>query len=166
MIRYKRAAAGITWVALAGCHAMPRTADEARACVSQAIGHNDGAALYRCLDQRTRWAIDSSYRDQAVTRSLIAARYPEDTAAAALAPLTAAAAADAPHYFAGVLGPGELGALGQRLVTGSLHFVRYSDKGWGLADLGDEWTQHQEHADHELKTVRENIKLLDKADPK
>ncbi len=148
-------------VLVAGCRHVPRTEDEARACVDDAAAQKSGVALYRCLDQRTRWAVESAYRDQSVMRSLISARYSEDTAAAALAPLAAATEPDAPHYFEVVMGADPLRGAPTRHYHG-----RYADKWWGLTDLGDEWTQRQEHADHELKTVRENLKLLDKAESK
>src|SRR5205823_4424396 len=92
----------VTLLLGAACARRARSPEEALTQVERAIVAGDGAALYDCLDERTRWSIDSAYQDQRLQRTIILGRYPEEEAARALAPLGAAAEADVSRYFARV----------------------------------------------------------------
>jgi hypothetical protein len=173
---------------VAGCRRGPRTAEEAFADTERALAADDAVALFRCLDQQTRWEVESAYKDQQLMRTIIRAKYPEEEAERALAPLAAAAESDAARYFARVATERRmLERFRARLGTASaplarrpgdgddhvylwrqdgqpLHFARNRDTTWGWSELGTEWALEKDRANHAVSTVRENAALYQKAE--
>jgi hypothetical protein len=160
---------------------------EALERLEAAVEAGDGVRLFRCLDQVTRWAIESTWRDQRNMRTIIAAKYPEPEARQALGRIEAAAETDVARYFAASarerqllerlrarLGPAATAATSRELAGKDavvlarpgrppLRFARGRDGSWGFADLEGEWGREQERAVHALATVRENAALYQSA---
>ncbi len=174
------------WLGASGCQPRPpRSPEAALERLQAAVAGGDGVALYWCLDQATRWAIESTWRDQRNMRTIITAKYPEAEARQALGRLAAAAEPDAKRYFAAVarerqlleqlrarLGPAAAATRQQetdrtvllaRSGGAPLRFARGRDGSWGFAELDGEWRREQERAVHALATVRENASLYQRA---
>jgi hypothetical protein len=173
-------------VTSAGCKKGPKTPDEAFLRLERAIAAGDARGFYDCLDRSTQKAIESTWRDQQLERTIIEAKYPESEAGPALAKL-AAASADSPRaYFekvakerriveayrkrlGSVSGPvahkpdGEQKMWLARQDGLPFHFSRNSDGTWGFGELGVEWALEQDRASHAVKTVRDNAALYEKA---
>jgi hypothetical protein len=170
----------------AGCEGRPRTPEEAYLAIERALLAGDGAALYRALDQETRWSVESTLRDQRLMRTIISAKYPEDEAGRALLQLEAAAETQPARYFGMVverrglleryrarLGPkeaplslrpdGENAVMAARGTGSPLRLLRGRDGSWGLAELAPEWALERDRASHAVSTVRENAALYQKA---
>jgi len=169
-----------------GCKKGPKSPDEAFLKLERALAAGDGAAFYDTLDRATQKAVEGTWREQQLQRTIIQGKYPENEAGPALAKL-AAASADSPRtYFAAVakerrliesyrkrLGSvsgtiahkpdGDKAMYLARQDGGPFHFVQGSDGVWGFSELANEWASEQERASHAVKTVRENAQLYQKA---
>lgn len=182
--------ARVTIVALAlfaaACTRGPRTPEQAFQKLEVAIAAGDAVAFYNVLDQPTKWAIQSTLRDQRVMRTIIKAKYPEAEAAKALRPLAAAEESDPAQYFKRINDERHIvQAYRKRLgpVSGSIRskidgaddcwvarqdgmpfrFHKNKDRSWGFTELLGDWKAEQDRADHAVATVRENAKLYEKA---
>jgi hypothetical protein len=148
---------------VASCQRRPRSPAEARARVEHDLAASDVVDLFQCLSQETRWAIEATYKDQRLMRTIIESKYPEEEAQRALVPLAAAAEDDPARYFARV-------ARERRMLDGlrpeSLRWQRGKNGAWGFSDLYPEWSREQDRASHAVSTVRENAALYQKAEPK
>lgn len=170
-----------------GCQPrLPRSPEAALERMQTSVEGGDAVGLFFSLDQVTRWAIESTWRDQRNMRTIITAKYPEPEAREALGRLAAAAEPDSRRYFAAVakerqlierlrarLGPAAAttrqgAAEGVVLLVRAgrppLRFARSRDGSWGFAELESEWRGEQERAVHALATVRENAVLYQRAE--
>jgi hypothetical protein len=169
-----------------GCKKAPKTPDEAFQRMERAIAAGDVGAFYDSLDSGTKKAIEATWRDEQLQRTIIQGKYPENEAGPALARLTAAAADSPRAYFAQAIKGRKL-VEGYRKRLGSVSgpiahkpdgeqkmylarqdgmpflFVRGSDGVWGFGELASEWAMEQERASHAVKTVRDNAQLYQKA---
>ena len=181
MVRFLVAAA---WMLALGCERGPKAPEEAFLKLEAAVAAGDGAKLYECLDRATRRHIDGAFHDQELARTIIAAKYPEAEARAALAQLEAAAEPDVERYFAhraradklfeeyrrrlgSVSGPLDKREDGQTAWVGRrdgapFQFVHGKD-GWRFGELLARWTLEHDRAQHAVQTVRENARLYTEA---
>lgn len=166
------------------------TPPEAYLQLYAACAAKDAGRLYRALDTKTQWAIETVHRAQWEMQHLIVADYPPEARDQALARLPAACEEplDRPRrYYRRLddtaatleelgrrlkLGEGKpVGSIDHQAGTASLwreggavfHFAR-DDKGrWGYAELRAEWERAAERALHDLDTVKENAALYRRA---
>ena len=174
-------------VLAAGCSRGSKTPEQAFRGVERAVAAGDAAAIYGLVDQQTRWAIQSTLKDQQLQRTIIQAKYPEAEAQKALAPLRAAAESDPALYFKRINDDRHVvEAFRKRLgsVSGPIkskidgpdavwvarqdgmpfHFAKNKDGTWGWSELRGDWSLEQDRAQHAVKTVQENAKLYQKAE--
>jgi hypothetical protein len=168
------------------CKSGAKTPEEAFERLERAILADDGIGFYRCLDGSTQSAIEDTYRDARLQRTIVQAKYPEAEMGPALAKLAAAGEDDAPRFFAKIaaerkivegyrkrLGPAG-GPISRKPASkdsydlarqGGLpfQFARNRDGSWGFSELAGEWALEKERASHAVKTVRENAALYQKA---
>jgi hypothetical protein len=171
----------------AGCHRGPKTPEQAFRQLERAIASGDAAAVYRLVDQQTRWSIQSALKDQRLQRTIITAKYPEAEAQKALATLKPAEEADPEQYFKRVNDERHVvEAYRKRLgsVSGPIkskidgadavwvaredgmpfHFAKNKDGSWGWNELRGDWELEKDRAQHAVKTVQDNAKLYQKAE--
>jgi len=170
-----------------GCQASGApTPEEAFQTLERAISAGDAAAFYACLDRATQAAIEDTYKDERLQRTIVQAKYPEAEAGPALAKLAAAAEEDAPRFFVKVAAERKIvegyrkrlgsvsGPIAKKTVSPDVlflsrqdgmpfKFARNSDGSWGFSELGPEWVMEKERASHAVKTVRDNAALYEKA---
>jgi hypothetical protein len=169
-------------VSALGCQRGPKTPEEAFARVEHAVAAGDAAELYRALDRRTRDLVDAAYRDEQMQRTIIAAKYPEAEARAALAKLDAAAEPDAERFFAKRAHEDRvleayrkrLGSVSGPIVTrkdaddtiwmarqdgAPFKLVKRGRDGWGFAELEPQWSLERDRASHGVQTARDNARL-------
>ena len=174
-------------VLAAGCSRGAKTPEQAFRGVERAIAAGDAVAIYNLVDLQTRWAIQSTHRDQRLQRTIIEAKYPEAEAQKALATLRAAEEADPAMFFKRVNDERRVvEAFRKRLGSTSgpikskidgpdavwvarqdgmpFHFAKNKDGTWGWNELRGDWVLEQDRAQHAVKTVQENAKLYQKAD--
>jgi hypothetical protein len=178
---------GAVLLALSACHkAGAKTPEESFVQLERAVAAGDAAAFYKCLDRATQGAIEDTYKEQRLQRTIVQAKYPEAEAGPALAKLAAAAEEDAPRFFVKVATERKL-VEGYRKRLGSVSgpiarkadgtdaiylsrqdgmpfkFARNGDGSWGFSEQGAEWLLEKERASHAVKTVRDNAALYQKA---
>jgi hypothetical protein len=174
-------------VLLAGCSRGSKTPEQAFRGVERAVAAGDAAAIYGLVDQQTRWAIQSTLKDQQLQRTIIQAKYPEAEAQKALATLRAAEESQPALYFKRINDDRHVvEAFRKRLgsVSGPIkskidgpdavwvarqdgmpfHFAKNKDGTWGWSELRGDWALEQDRAQHAVKTVQENAKLYQKAE--
>jgi hypothetical protein len=173
---------------LVGCTRGPKTPEQAFQKLERAIAAGDAAAVYKLLDQETRWSIQSTLKDQRLQRTIIMAKYPEADAQKALATLRAAEEANPAQYFKRINDERHIvEAYRKRLgsVSGPIknkidgpdaewvsrqdgmpfHFAKNKDGSWGWSELRGEWELEKDRAQHAVSTVQENARLFQKAEP-
>ena len=171
----------------AGCHRGPKTPEQAFQQLERAIAAGDAVAVYRLVDEQTRWSIQSALKDQRLQRTIITAKYPEAEAQKALATLRPAEEADPAQYFKRVNDERHVvEAYRKRLgsVSGPIkskidgadavwvarqdgmpfHFAKNKDGSWGWSELRGDWELEKDRAQHAVKTVQDNAKLYQKAE--
>jgi hypothetical protein len=171
----------------AGCTRGPKTPEQAFRSLERAIAAGDAVAVYKVLDEPTRWSIQSTLKNQRLMRTIISAKYPEAEAQKALATLRAAEEPDPAQYFkrinddrhvveafrkrlGAVSGPIKSKIDGADAVwvareTGMpFHFAKNKDGSWGWSELRGDWELEKDRAQHAVKTVQDNAKLYQKAE--
>ncbi len=171
----------------AGCSRGPKTPEQAFQKLERAIAAGDAVGVYRVLDEKTRWSIQSTLRDQRLQRTIIGAKYPEAEAQKALTMLRAAEEVDPAQYFKRVNDERHVvEAFRKRLgsVSGPIkskidgadavwvaredgmpfHFAKNRDGSWGWSELRGDWDLEKDRAQHAVKTVQDNAKLYQKAE--
>ncbi|HEY2743039.1 MAG TPA: hypothetical protein VGL86_00390 [Polyangia bacterium] len=186
-IRMMALALAVSALAWTGCSRGAKTPEQAFRGLERAIAAGDAAAVYGLVDEQTRWAIQSTHRDQRLMRTIIAAKYPEAEAQKALATLRAAEEPDPAQYYKRIDDErGVVKAFRKRLgsVSGPImskidgpdkvwvarqdgmpfHFAKNKNGTWGWCELRGDWALEQDRAQHAVQTVQENAKLYQKAE--
>lgn len=160
-----------------GCRqqaARQQTPSEAFAALRQAARAGRARQVFELLDQPTRWSVMSSWRAQREIHQLVRAHYPKGRQARELRRTRhAAAAADAPAFFAAICEAQRLleplarltkidavegSGSAVTLISGQLRlaFCRH-EKRWGYCGLREKFDQLKLSAARDLDTVRESV---------
>jgi hypothetical protein len=162
-VQWVSPAALLLFCASAACTRAPRSEDEARARLAQAVRAGDGRALYDLVDEATRWSIDSTWKYHQQCLALVEESYPPELQARETARFLDAASA---RDFVGAYERQYhlLPALAERAASprpGDL--VRERDGRVRVTILRAQWEDIKQRASHDLDTVRENAVAFGRA---